>query len=104
MDTNRDNAPRFNSWDDIKDFLKETIKDKDSLATETIAHMAKNAKRWLIAFLVTLAAFVGTNVFWIYQFTSYEYVYQDGEGQNNFNKNVDGDISNVTDNQEQEER
>ena len=99
MDTNRDNAPRFNSWDDIKDFLKETIKDKDSLATETIAHMAKNAKRWLIAFLVTLAAFVGTNVFWIYQFTSYEYVSQDGEGVNSINTGQQEDVDIGTENE-----
>ena len=66
------------------------------LATNVIEQAKKDAKRWFIAFLVTLVALVGTNAAWLYVFNSYEYVYQGGEGQNNYNNNIDGDVENVT--------
>lgn len=65
-------------------------------ATEVIEQAEASAKRWFIAWLITLAALVGTNAAWLYVFGSYEYVYQDGEGQNNYNNNIDGDVENVT--------
>ena len=74
------------TWDGLEDFL----------ATTVIEQAKRDAKRWYIAFLVTLAALIGTNAAWIYVFNSYEYVYQDGEGQNNYNNNIGGDVENVT--------
>lgn len=65
-------------------------------ATEVIEQARSSAKRWFIAWLITLAALVGTNAAWLYVFSSYEYVYQDGAGQNNYNNNIDGDVENVT--------
>lgn len=74
------------SWSELEKFF----------ATEVIQQAKISAKRWFIAWLITLAALVGTNAAWLYVFNSYEYVYQDGTGQNNYNNNIDGDVDNVT--------
>ena len=71
---------------------------------ELIEQARTNAKRWFIAFVITLITLILTNAYWIYTLNSYEYVYQDGSGQNNYNNNVDGDISNVTAGQKEEKR
>lgn len=65
-------------------------------AVEVIEQSKRSAKRWFIAWIITLAALIGTNMAWLYVMNSYEYVYQDGEGQNNYNHNIDGDVENVT--------
>lgn len=68
------------------DKRKETSwNDAENLVTEVIRENQKQAKRWFIAFLLSLAALVGTNAYWIYVFNSYEYVTQDGEGINTIN-------------------
>lgn len=59
--------------------------DAENLVTEVIRDNQRQAKRWFIAFLLSLAALVGTNAYWIYVFNSYEYVTQDGEGINTIN-------------------
>lgn len=76
------------SWNDLEKFF----------ATEIIEQAKTSAKRWFVAWLVTLVALVGTNAAWLYVFNSYEYIYQDGEGQNNYNNNVEGDVENVANN------
>lgn len=73
------------SWSDAEKFVSELIQD-----------IQRQAKRWFVAFLVTLAALIGTNIYWIYVFNSYEYVSQDGEGYNYYNSEVEGDINNGT--------
>lgn len=75
---------------------KLTWSDAEKLVSELISDARAQAKRWFIAFLVTLAALFGTNVYWIYVFNSYEYVSQDGEGFNYYNSDVEGDIENGT--------
>lgn len=65
-------------------------------ATSVIQQAEKTAKRWFIAWLLTLAALIGTNAAWIYMFNSYEYVYQDGEGENYYNNEIGGDVENGT--------
>ena len=76
------------SWDGIEKFF----------ATSVIQQAEKSAKRWFIAWLITLAALVGTNAAWLYVFNSYEYVTQDGEGYNYYNSEIDGDVENGTEN------
>lgn len=77
------------------DEKKETSwNDAENLVTEVIRDNQKQAKRWFIAFLLSLAALVVTNTYWIYVFNSYEYVSQDGEGYNYYNSDVEGDITN----------
>ena len=80
------------TWNDAEKFVSELIKDAQ-----------KQAKRWFIAFIATLIALVGTNIYWIYQWNSYDYVSQDGEGYNYYNADVEGDIENGTENQAEEE-
>lgn len=64
------------------------------LATEVIEQGKKNAKRWFIAWIVTLFALIGTNIYWIYVFNSYEYVEQYSDGVNSINSGTQGDIVN----------
>ena len=68
-------------------------------AVEVIEQSKRNAKRWFVAWLVTLAALIGTNAAWIYVAQSYEYISQDGSGQNNINTGTQGDITHGTENE-----
>lgn len=74
------------TWKNIEEYL----------ATSVIEQAKTTAKRWFIAWIITLAALFATNAAWLYVFNSYEYVYQDGTGQNNYNNDVDGNVENVT--------
>lgn len=76
----------------------------ETLAMEVIRQAKTQARMWFIAFILCLAALVGTNIYWIHEMNSYEYVYQDGEGQNNYNNNVSGEVHNVSNGKEEEER
>ena len=71
-----------NTWEGIEKFF----------ATEVIEQSKRNAKRWFIAWIITLAALIATNTYWIYVFNSYEYVYQDGTGVNSINTGNQEDI------------
>lgn len=72
-------------------------KDTDNtFAMEVLEQAKRNTKMWFATWILTMAALIGTNAYWIYTFNSYEYVYQDGEGQNNYNSNIGGDVDNVT--------
>lgn len=74
------------SWNGVEKFF----------ATSVIQQAEKTAKRWFIAWLLTLAALIGTNAAWIYVFNSYEYVYQNGAGENYYNNEIGGDVENST--------
>lgn len=71
-----------NTWEGIEKFF----------AMEVIEQSKRNAKRWFIAWIITLAALIATNTYWIYVFNSYEYVYQDGTGVNSINTGNQEDI------------
>lgn len=73
------------TWNDTEKFVSELFHD-----------VQRQSKRWFIAFLVTLAALFGTNLYWIYQWNSYDYVSQDGDGYNYYNSDVEGDVLNGT--------
>lgn len=75
-----------------------TGEDAGKFVSELIADTRSQAKRWFIAFLVTLAALFGTNICWIYQWNSYDYVSQDGHGYNYYNSDVEGDVDNGAEN------
>lgn len=75
-----------------------TWDDAEKLVTEVFMDNRRQAKRWFVAFLITLAALVATNTYWIYVFNSYEYVSQDGEGYNYYNSEIGGDVENGTKN------
>ena len=73
---------------------KTTWNDAEKLVSGVLKDNQKQAKRWFVAFVITMAALIGTNAYWIHQWSSYDYVSQGGEGYNYFNSNIDGDISN----------
>lgn len=77
------------SWDNLEQFF----------AVEVIEQSKRNAKRWFVAWLVTLSALIGTNAAWIYVAQSYEYISHDGSGQNNINTGTQGDITHGTENE-----
>lgn len=62
-------------------------------ATEVVEQSKRTAKRWFIAWVITFAALIGTNALWIYQWNSYDYIYQDSHGTNNINTGTQGDIN-----------
>ena len=82
---------------------KTSRNDAEKFVSELLQDIQRQSKRWFIAFLVTLAALIGTNIYWIYQWNSYDYVSQDGEGYNYYNSDVEGDITNGSENQAEEE-
>lgn len=73
---------------------KTTWDDAENLAVEIISQSKHQVKMWMIAFMVTLIALVGTNAYWIYVFQSYEYVQQYSDGINNINSGTQGDVLN----------
>lgn len=82
---------------------KKGWESAEVLVSELVRDMKNQSKRWFIAFLVTLLALMGTNFYWIYQWNSYDYVSQDGEGYNYYNAEVEGDIVNGTADSQEEE-
>ena len=73
------------------------------LVTELIQDIQRQSRRWFVAFLVTLSALIVTNLYWIYQWNSYDYVSQGGEGYNYYNADVEGDIVNGAADSQKEE-
>lgn len=73
-------------------------------ATEIIEQAKSSAKRWFVAWLITLVVLVGTNAAWIYAWQSYEYVSQDGEGINSINTGHQEDIEYGAEGPTEEER
>lgn len=73
-----------------------TSNKEDFFASAVIEQEKRNSRRWFTICVILLIALVGTNAYWIYDRNSYDYVIQDGEGQNNYNHNIDGDVENVT--------
>lgn len=84
LETNNQKPEDRPTWEGFEKFF----------ATEVIEQSKKNAKRWFIAFLITLLALIGTNLYWIREHNSYDYYSQDGEGINNINTGSQGDLQN----------
>ena len=87
---------------------KELVK---TLASDVIEQSKANTEKWFKAFVVaaviaviSIVALTGVTLYLTYIMNSYEVIYQDGAGQNNYNNNVSGDVHNVTGNQTEEER
>ena len=78
-----------NTWDGVEKYF----------ATEVIEQSKRTAKRWFVAWIITFVALIGTNLYWINQFNSYDYVSQDGEGINNINTGDQGDLDNGAESQ-----
>lgn len=86
---------KFESWTEAERYIAEHFAaQNDVWANEIIDQSKRSAKRWFAAWLITLAALVGTNAAWIYVFQSYEYVHQYSDGVNNINSGSQGDVIN----------
>lgn len=101
------------NWSEIiknyAELQKMHDESKEKLTTEILQDNDKKDERknkiifGLIAVIAVLAAgLIGSNVYWVYQWNSYDYISQDGEGYNYYNEDVEGDILNGTTNQEKE--
>ena len=89
----KEKVTEIKGWEDAGKWLVELIEQTRA-----------NARRWFIAWIITLIALVGTNMAWLYVFQSYEYVSQDGEGVNNANSGTQGDLNIGAEGKAQEER
>ena len=85
--------PVTNDWSNIERWFSELIEQTRA-----------NARRWFIAWLITLIALIGTNMAWIYVFQSYDYVSQTSEGVNSINSGTQGDIVNEPEGEIEKER
>ena len=72
-----------NTWQGVEKFF----------STEVIEQSKRSAKILFIAWVITFIALIGTNALWIYQWNSYDYIYQDSHGTNNINTGTQGDIN-----------
>lgn len=102
----KQNSEPTNWTEIIKNYAelqKQSDDSKKELVSEILADADKKDKRKnrVIAGLIT--AIVVLVFYFIYQWTAYDYVSQDGEGYNYYNSDVEGDITNGTENQAEEE-
>lgn len=67
---------------------------KENSATDVLGALVKQLKTMWIIIVLLIILLVGTNMAWLYVFQSYDYVSQDGEGQNYYNHEVGGDVFN----------
>lgn len=77
---------------------------KTTSATDVLGELVKQLKTMWVVIVFLIVLLVGTNMAWVYVFQSYDYVTQDGEGHNYFNREVGGDVYNGAEGQSKEER
>lgn len=83
---------------------RDNVKEKGNSATDVLGALVKQLRTMWIAIFILLAMLFITNGIWIYVFQSYDYVSQDGGGNNYYNRDVGGDANNRTEDQSKEER
>lgn len=82
----------------------DNVKEKGNGATDVLGALVKQLKTMWIVIILLIVLLVGTNMAWLYVFQSYDYVSQDGEGQNYYNHEVGGDVFNGAEGKGKEER
>lgn len=82
---------------------RDNVKEKENSATDVLGALVRQLRMMWIAIFVLLAILFVTNGIWIYVFQSYDYVTQDGEGYNYFNREVGGDVYNGAEDKNKEE-
>ena len=74
------------------------IENSVSLATELLRELKRQSKRWFISFIICLILLFLSNMTWLYVWNQYDYesysYEQDGNGVNNINSSIGGDINN----------
>ena len=66
----------------------------DLWLAELIEQKKADAKRWFVIAMVLLFALVATNSFWIYTFSTYDFITQYSDGINSINTGNQGDVIN----------
>ena len=81
--------------------LERQMGSTSQLASEMLADSDKKDARknrvisYLIGVIIVLVlGLIGSNIYWVYQWNSYDYVSQDGDGYNYYNSDVEGDVQN----------
>lgn len=104
MDNNKNTDPQ--NWDEV---YKRIALQSEKLTTEILQDNDRKDERknkiisYLIGVIIVLIiGLIGSNLYWVYQWNSYDYISQDGEGHNYYNSDVEGDIENGTADQEKE--
>lgn len=76
--------------------------EKGNSAIDVMNALAKQLKTMWIVIILLIVLLVGTNMAWLYVFQSYDYVSQDGDGCNYYNKEVGGDVHNGSEDKSEE--
>lgn len=82
---------------------EENVTEKGNSATDVLGALVKQLSVMWIVIFVLIVLLVGTNMAWLYVFQSYDYVTQDGDGQNYYNREVGGDVYNGAEGQVEKE-
>ena len=90
------------TWAEVyQKILERQMGSTSQLASEMLADSdRKDARKnrvisYLIGVIIVLVlGLIGSNIYWVYQWNSYDYVSQDGDGYNYYNSDVEGDILN----------
>lgn len=92
------------NWTEIYRSISDHQFEKTSkLVSEMLADADRKDRRKNIIIAMLVIAFALSNAYWIYQWNTYDYVSQDGEGYNYYNADVKGDIVNGTTDTAEEE-
>lgn len=92
------------TWTEVYQSISDHQFEKtNKLVSEMLADADRKDKRKNIIIAILVIAFALSNAYWIYQWNTYDYVSQDGEGYNYYNADVEGDIVNGATNTAEEE-
>ena len=83
---------------------RDNVSEKENSATDVLGALVKQLKTMWVVIIFLIVLLVGTNMAWLYVFQSYDYVSQDGEGQNYYNHEGGGDVYNGAEGQSEKER
>ena len=92
------------NWTEVYQRIADRQMERaDRLVSEVLADADKKDKRKSVLILVLILGLIISNAYWLYQWSSYDYISQDGEGYNYYNSDVEGDILNGAADQAEEE-
>lgn len=92
------------NWTEVYQKIADRQMERaDRLVSEVLSDADKKDKRKSVLILVLIFGLIISNAYWLYQWSSYDYISQDGEGYNYHNSDVEGDILNGAADQAEEE-
>lgn len=100
MDTTNKDWNQPGTW---AEELVEQAKDQQKKAEMSDERHFKMFKMSFALNVLLAIIIAALSFYYTHEANSYDYIYQDGAGQNNYNRDVEGDVSNVSTNQGEEE-